>query len=318
MEWTLRLVGTEMDGQSRRFDVIETSRPDGLSDIPNLGLTLAEAKQLLVQVQQEVVAAQARHHAIFRPDCQSCGGRCHMKDWRRHRVAALFGEVRVGNIETETGGRQVFGAVTRSETDITALIQRTLETAGRTDATKVTAFPGGCPGLRTTLTSAGVTQPPISDGFHIAMRLQHTKLAARNLSTDGPDRVTAKANVCTGAFGTAKRRMPSAASTGSARSCMSSKGGTARARRAWHRASCGTQSINISEAKPRGWSTMPNASVQPARRNFGHRGHSELPGQSAREQIPADAMVTKWRRSAAPSSLRGLQWHARSRVWASV
>jgi glycosyltransferase involved in cell wall biosynthesis len=57
--------------------------------------TLAEAKQLLMQVQQEVVAAQARQHARFRPDCQSCGGRRHIKDWRRHGVATLFGEVRV-------------------------------------------------------------------------------------------------------------------------------------------------------------------------------------------------------------------------------
>jgi hypothetical protein len=45
MEWTLRLVGTEMDGQSRSFDVMEISRPDDLSDFTNLGLTLAEAKQ---------------------------------------------------------------------------------------------------------------------------------------------------------------------------------------------------------------------------------------------------------------------------------
>jgi hypothetical protein len=93
-------------------------------------------------------------------------------------------EVRVGNIETETGGRQVFGGVTRAETDITALIQRTLETVGRTGATKVTAFTDACPGLRTVLTDAGVTKPPILDWFHIAMRLQHTKLTAANLSTD--------------------------------------------------------------------------------------------------------------------------------------
>jgi len=56
---------------------------------------LAETKQLLVHVQQEVVAAQTRLHAMFRPDCQSCGGRCHVNDWRPHRVATLFGEVRV-------------------------------------------------------------------------------------------------------------------------------------------------------------------------------------------------------------------------------
>jgi hypothetical protein len=49
------------------------SRPDGLGEIANLGLTLAEAKLVLAQVQWQVVAAQARHHAMFRPDCQSCG-----------------------------------------------------------------------------------------------------------------------------------------------------------------------------------------------------------------------------------------------------
>ena len=94
MEWTLRLVGTEIDGQSRSCEVMAISRPDGLGDIAALGLTLAEAKQLLVQVQQEVVAAQARQHTLFRPDCQSCSGRCDVKGWRPHRIATLFGEVR--------------------------------------------------------------------------------------------------------------------------------------------------------------------------------------------------------------------------------
>jgi hypothetical protein len=260
MEWTLCLVGTESDGQSQSFDVMPISRPDGLGEIANLGLTLAEAKRLLAQVQQQVVAAQAHHHAMLRPDCQSCGRRYHAKGWRPHRIATLFGEVRVklprltcagcgcgdtgvrwpshcrstpelnqlqarlsalmpyrvavdllqhllpidagrspetlrshtlqigrrlsdaaaekppigataitisldstfirgrdhgerhlevrvGNVETVEGGRQVFGSVSRAETDITVLIKRTLETVGRTDATKVTAFTDGCPGL---------------------------------------------------------------------------------------------------------------------------------------------------------------------------
>ena len=43
MEWTLRLVGTEIDGQSRSCEVMAISRPDGLGDIAALGLTLAEA-----------------------------------------------------------------------------------------------------------------------------------------------------------------------------------------------------------------------------------------------------------------------------------
>ena len=71
------------------------SRPDGLGDIANLGLALAEAKLLLAQVQQQFVAEQANTHAIFRPACQSCGATCHVKDWQPHRIATLFGEVRV-------------------------------------------------------------------------------------------------------------------------------------------------------------------------------------------------------------------------------
>jgi hypothetical protein len=74
MEWTLRLVGTGINGQSRSVDVMAITRPDGLREIANLGLTLAEAKQLLSRVQQEVAAAQADHHGLFRPDCRSAAG----------------------------------------------------------------------------------------------------------------------------------------------------------------------------------------------------------------------------------------------------
>jgi hypothetical protein len=41
--------------------------------------------------------------------------------------------------------------VTRADTDITALIRRTLEAMGRNDNTEVTAFTDGCLGLRTIL-----------------------------------------------------------------------------------------------------------------------------------------------------------------------
>ena len=42
-------------------------------------------------------------------------------------------EVQVGNVETETGGRQVFGAIVRSETDIAVLIRCNLNAVGRTE-----------------------------------------------------------------------------------------------------------------------------------------------------------------------------------------
>src|SRR5580692_8438864 len=99
MEWTLRLVGTGMDGQSRSFDVMPISRPDGLGDIANLGLTLAEAKLLLAQVQESVDAAQVDTHATFRPGCRSCCGSCQVKDSQPHRIANT---VRRGEAEAST------------------------------------------------------------------------------------------------------------------------------------------------------------------------------------------------------------------------
>lgn len=380
MGWVLRLVETGVEGQSRSFDVIEISRPDGLGDIANLGLTLAEGKRLLAGVQQGVVATQADDQATLRPDCRSCGRRCHVKDWKLRRIATLFGEVRVplprflcagcgrtatglswpsrrrstpeldqlqarlsalmpyrvaadllvhvlpidagkspetlrnhtlqvgaqlasaaadrpataaaaitmsldstfirsheegerplevrvGNVETAGGGRQVFGAVAKTDTDIAALTRRNLQIVGRTGDTEVTAFTDGCSSLRSILADAGVTKPPILDWFHIAMRLHHTAQAASGLSTDNPDRVLAKAvivaesSACAGAFGTAGQRMLSAASSGSARSCMSSRMSAPIARGVHRQASCGARcmrSIAISAAKAPGSSTTPS------------------------------------------------------------
>ena len=67
-------------------------------------------------------------------------------------------EVRVGNVETESGGRQVFGAVARADTDIEVLIRRNLDAVGRTEDTALTAFTDGCPGLRRILADAGVAE----------------------------------------------------------------------------------------------------------------------------------------------------------------
>ena len=112
---------------------------------------------------------------------------CH--DGERHL------EVRVGNVERHEGGRQVFGAVARSGTDITALIRRTLDSVGGTCDTALTAFTDGCSSMRTILADAGVTSPPILDWFHLAMRLQHAKLAAGSLAADEPDQQQAKAAI---------------------------------------------------------------------------------------------------------------------------
>jgi len=304
--WMLRLVKIGAEGEGPCTDIMEIRRPDDLVDIANLGLTLAEAKLVLAGVQREIVAAQARTHAVRRPECPRCGDVCRVKDYRDHAVSTLFGqvtlrlprfrcaacggietgvgwpphcrstpeldrlqghlcalmtyrtaagvleqmfpvdagkhhetlrrhtlkvgeslgecatirpataapaivvtldstfirscengerhsEVRVGNVETESGGRQVFGAVANSSTPIAKLIRRNLDAVGRSEGTALTAFTDGCPGLRRSLADAGVTTAPMLDWFHIAMRLQHLKQIANGLSADDPARGAARA-----------------------------------------------------------------------------------------------------------------------------
>ena len=102
-------------------------------------------------------------------------------------------EVRIGNAETATGCRQVFGAVAKTDTALVALIRGGLDAVGRTKDTVLTAFTDGCPGLRRILHNAGIEGLPILDWFHLAMRLQHLTQVAGGLSPDSPERSTAKA-----------------------------------------------------------------------------------------------------------------------------
>jgi hypothetical protein len=50
MRWVLRLIEAGMPSGVTGVDVMELSRPDGASNIADLGLTLSEAKQLLAHV----------------------------------------------------------------------------------------------------------------------------------------------------------------------------------------------------------------------------------------------------------------------------
>ena len=89
------MVKTGAEGDGPCVDVMEIDRPDGLRDIADLGLTLADAKRLLAYVQPMIVTAQAGDHAARRPDCPRCGDVCRVKDDRDRRVATLFGLVTV-------------------------------------------------------------------------------------------------------------------------------------------------------------------------------------------------------------------------------
>jgi len=306
--WIVRLVSVGAEGEEHSTDVLQIARPGDLTDLASLGLSMAEGKRLLAGVQQGIVAAQARVHAVRRPECHGCGTACRVKDYRQHEIATLFGqvavrlprfrcggcgtiasgmewppharstpeldrlraqlsalltyrtaaallgqmfpvdagtahetvrrctfkvaeelpmpaavkpatpakmitvtldstfvrscedgerhlEVRIGNVETATGQRQVFGAVAKTDTDLAALIRGSLDAVGRTETTVLTAFTDGCPGLRRILLKAGVAGLPTLDWFHLGMRLRHLAQVAGGLSCDSPERAGAKAAV---------------------------------------------------------------------------------------------------------------------------
>jgi hypothetical protein len=204
MEWTLRLVGTGADGQSRSFDVMLINRPEGLGEIANLGLTLSDEVRVKLPRLSCAGCGCGETGVNWLSHCHSTPGLDKLQvrlsalmpyrvatDLLQHvlpidagtspetlrshrlRVGKRIGgiaaekppivataitvsldatfirsredgerhlEVRVGNVKTADGGRQVIGVVTRAEADIAALTKRSLETVGRTEATEVTAF----------------------------------------------------------------------------------------------------------------------------------------------------------------------------------
>ena len=73
MAWIVRLVSIGAEGEEHSTDVMRIAKPDTLADLGTLGLSLAESKQLLAGIQREIVAAQARLHAMRRPACRGCG-----------------------------------------------------------------------------------------------------------------------------------------------------------------------------------------------------------------------------------------------------
>ena len=58
------MVKTGAAGEKQCADVLKISRPDDLGDIAGLGLTLAERKLLLANLQQKTVATQAKGQAV--------------------------------------------------------------------------------------------------------------------------------------------------------------------------------------------------------------------------------------------------------------
>ena len=95
MACIVKLMSIGAEGEEHGTDVVRIARDDDLADLATLGLSLAEGERLLAGFQREIVAAQARVHAVRRPVCRGCGAACRVKDYRQHAVATLFGQVTV-------------------------------------------------------------------------------------------------------------------------------------------------------------------------------------------------------------------------------
>ena len=105
-------------------------------------------------------------------------------------------EVRIGNVETASGGRQVFGAVAKTDTDI-AGADPPHPRRGRADRdTALTAFTDGCPGLRRILPTPASPRRRCSTGStrHAAAAPEASR---RRLLDEDPARGAAKAMIIT-------------------------------------------------------------------------------------------------------------------------
>ena len=161
MAWIVKLVFIGAEGEEHNADVMRIARPDDLTDLAALGLTLAEGKQLLAGVQREIVAAQARPHAARRPECRGCVAARRVKNYRHHPIATLFGQVAVR-------------------------LPRFRCAACATTETSV-GWPPPCSGRSCRWTQAGPRDPapPHLQGHRLRRRLGPARLGARS----GPVRV---------------------------------------------------------------------------------------------------------------------------------
>src|SRR5713101_3456430 len=92
MRFTVQLIICANDGRSDTTHDVAVLEKD-CQRIEQLGLTLAEAKQLLTQLQQHLVARQATAFVTTRSQCEACGTPLRMKEQTTRVLRTLFGTV---------------------------------------------------------------------------------------------------------------------------------------------------------------------------------------------------------------------------------
>src|SRR5271154_1903469 len=93
MKWEI-IVRELGDGPPRAEQkVIEIARPNRLSHLADVGMSLEEGKHILARIQSVIAAAQADRESVARRICTDCGASRRLKDYRTRRIDTVFGRV---------------------------------------------------------------------------------------------------------------------------------------------------------------------------------------------------------------------------------
>jgi hypothetical protein len=92
MKWTVRLVAEARPGELIEHEVATIEREDLVSPA-TVGLSIAEAKAIMENLQKQMVEAQVRHHGVSVKSCQRCGRVFRTKGYYRSTLRSVYGNV---------------------------------------------------------------------------------------------------------------------------------------------------------------------------------------------------------------------------------
>ena len=95
MQWRIMVELSGADGSVQTLEVHDGGCLPAVCSAETLGLTQAQAKQLLAELQRHLVQAQTEEYCRSRRRCPRCGVQRPLKDRRPRQLRSLFGVVTV-------------------------------------------------------------------------------------------------------------------------------------------------------------------------------------------------------------------------------
>ena len=92
MKWTMKLVAEVVPGKPIEHEIATIERADEISQA-SAGLTIAEGKTILENLQKEIVTAQVHQHGISVRPCPRCGSAFRTKGYYRATLRSVYGNV---------------------------------------------------------------------------------------------------------------------------------------------------------------------------------------------------------------------------------